>query len=91
MVTKKQLIAAGAGSNVEILGYWRARLTAPDEVAGQIREYAYVKTPDETTDPELYILDQSAEAARCVEKGVPAWIAFRKVVEASTVQESGLL
>lgn len=86
MITKAQLQSAGAGHDVEIIGYYRARVKAPAAATLIVREYALTKHPVGGTVPELYETVDFRET-RLVSQGLPAVETFMEIVKAATLAE----
>ena len=86
MITKTQLISAGAGQNVEIIGYYRAHMRAPSAALPTIKEYALVKHPVPGTVPELYENVNHRDLKK-ISSGLPALETFRLIVENMTMGE----
>ncbi len=89
MTTKTQLIAAGAGQNVEIIGYYKAKVKAPAAATSIVREYTLTKHPVGGTVPELYETI-SYRDTKLIKSGLPAIETFMAIVQGATMAETVL-
>lgn len=85
MITKSQLKAAGAGHNVEIVGYYRTVID-PSLPTVTVKEYALTKHSTPGTVPELYELVNTRDIRR-IKQGLPAVETFMKIVQSATMAE----
>lgn len=86
MITKKDLIEAGAGANVHIIGYYHAHMRAPAAATPTVKEYALVKHPVAGTVPELYENVNYRDLKR-ISQGLSALETFMQIVQNMTMAE----